>query len=372
MGSEEEKDLLDLDIDLDIDVVDGGPIFAPNVDLAERARILGDPAIAGMIHSFAAIPEPIAIIDNSTTLEFLYKNDTCKALLTRYHASELVSFAAAIWQQMGSQALTVIKQSLADPTAGFVWKGDIIFRRRDKLTLDLKAHIFPLWPDGAQHKRPPVYSVYFDDVTTDRHGYQRLYLEALLEASLLKDNETGRHVQRVNFYSRRLALALYEIAPEKWPEVDRDFIEDIGWIAAMHDIGKIGVPERIIHKNGRLDETEWVEMREHPITGALILASYPNRMAQDIARSHHERWNGSGYPFNLLEDAIPLSARIVALADVYDALRARRPYKEPMSHETACAVIERESGSHFDPGIVDAFKKVSTDFAAIHIANADE
>jgi len=359
-------------IDLEIDVVDGGPLFSPVRDFAGEERLLHDPAVAGIIRTYEAVPEPVAIIDNSSTLEFLYQNDTCRALLARYHASEITSFAATIWQQMGSQPLSAIKQSIADPTDGFMWKGDIVFKRRDKLTLDLKAHIFPLWPEGGTDKRPPLYSVYFDDVTTDRHGFQRLYLEALLEASLLKDNETGRHVQRVNFYSRRLALALYENAPERWPEVDRDFIEDIGWLAAMHDIGKIGVPERIINKNGPLNEEEWMEMREHPITGALILASFPNRMAQDIARSHHERWNGSGYPFNLFEDAIPLSARIVAIADVYDALRARRAYKEPMTHEAAVEVIVRESGNHFDPGLVGIFRRVHDEFLAIYKANADD
>ena len=359
-------------IDLEIDVVDGGPVFSPSRNHAHEDSLIHDPGIAAMLKTFESIPEPIAIIDNSPSLEFLYQNATCKVLLERYHAGELSSFAAAIWQQMGSQSLSSIKQGIGDKSNGFMWKGDIVFRRRDKLTLDLKAHIFPMWPDRDASKRPSMYSVYFDDMTTDRHAFQRLYLEALLKASLSKDNETGLHVQRVNFYSRRLALALYEIEPENWPEVDRDFIEDIGWLAAMHDVGKIGVPERIISKNGPLTEGEWVEMREHPITGALILASFPNRMAQDIARSHHERWNGSGYPFNLYEDAIPLSARLVALADVYDALRTKRPYKEPMSHEAAVAVIQKEKSSHFDPGLVEAFIRVAGDFAAIHEANADD
>ena len=367
MDPERDDAIFDLD-----EAVDGEEHpFAGVHDGAHEKLLLSDPAIAAIIKGYATLPEPIAIIENGPSLEFLFRNASCKALFARYHTSELNSFAATIWQQMGSHPLAAIKQGISDPASGFMWKGDIVFRRRDKLTLDLKAHIFPLWLEKEEEKRPALYSVYFDDMTTDRHGYQRLYLEALLKASLSKDNETGLHVQRVNFYSRRLALALYENEPENWPEVDRDFIEDIGWLAAMHDVGKIGVPERIISKNGPLSEDEWVEMREHPITGALILASFPNRMAQDIARSHHERWNGSGYPFNLFGEAIPLSARIVALSDVYDALRTRRPYKEPMSHGSAVTMIVKEGSSHFDPRLTKVFLNVAADFADIHKANID-
>ncbi len=364
-----DRDVIDLDMDVEAD--EGRPEEELRDSVREKA-LLGDRAIATIMKSYASLPEPVAIIGNGPALDFLYQNPPCKALLERYHAGETRSFAAALWRQMGPQILAAIKHGISDPAGGFMWKGDIAFKRRDKLTLDLKAHIFPLWMESEGGNRPPLYSVYFDDMTTDRHGFQRLYLDSLLKASLSKDNETGLHVQRVNFYSRRLALALYESEPEAWREIDRDFIEDIGWLAAMHDVGKIGVPERILSKNGPLTEDEWVEMREHPITGALILASFPNRMAQDIARSHHERWNGSGYPFNLLETAIPLSARIVAMSDVYDALRTRRPYKEPMSHGTAVTMIVKDGGSHFDPGLTKTFLSVASDFAAIHDANRDE
>lgn len=370
MSSEEGPDTIDLDMDMDI--VDGGPFFSPVRNFADEGRILADPAIAGIIRSYDCMVEPMAIVDNSPTLEFVYQNQACKALFARYNVNEITSFAATIWQQMGSQLLSSIKQGIGDGGSGFTWKGDLEFRRRDKLSLDLRTHIFPLWPSSAENGRPPLFSVHFDDVTTEQHGFQRLYLEALLEASLLKDNETGRHVQRVNLYSRSLALSLYESAPERWPEIDRDFIEDIGWLAAMHDVGKIGVPERIISKNGPLSESEWTEMREHPITGALILSSFPNRMAQDIARSHHERWNGGGYPFNLFEGSIPLSARIVAISDVYDALRTRRPYKLPLEHVIAVSMMAKESGSHFDPGLIEVFLGVADEFDAIHRANADE
>jgi putative two-component system response regulator len=220
---------------------------------------------------------------------------------------------------------------------------------------------------GGDH--PVAFSIYLDDITEERNGFQRMYLGALLTASLQKDNDTGKHVQRVNLYSRRMAEALYH--DPRWPQVDRDYIDDIGYLAAMHDVGKIGISERIIEKEGPLTEEEWREMREHPITGALILAGYPKRMAQEIARSHHERWNGTGYPFTLMETAIPLSARIVMIADVYDALRMKRSYKPPFEHGVAVGKIVGDRGTHFDPALVDVFVAIAGDFERIYEENAD-
>ena len=135
--------------------------------------------------------------------------------------------------------------------------------------------------------------------------------------------------------------------------MDKDFIEDIGFLAAMHDVGKIGTPDDILNKEGPLNEFEWGIMKEHTKNGAFILSSYPNPMAKEIALSHHEWWNGSGYPYNLEGTMIPLSARIVTLADVYDALRMKRSYKPAYSHEIAIQKIQQEREVHFDPEIVD-------------------
>ena len=113
-------------------------------------------------------------------------------------------------------------------------------------------------------------------------------------------------------------------------------------------------------------------MREHPINGALILDVHSSPMVKEIARSHHERWDGSGYPFALAEDDIPLAGRIVAIADVYDALRTRRPYKEPYSEEKAYGIIVSDSGTHFDPSLIEVFKDLRDDFNRIFNSMSDE
>ena len=128
--------------------------------------------------------------------------------------------------------------------------------------------------------------------------------------------------------------------------------------SAMHDIGKIGIPDRILLKPGKLDSQEWEVVKAHTTAGAQILAESSNplvQMARDIAMSHHERWDGSGYPAGLKGEEIPVAARICAVVDVYDALLARRSYKEAWTAQQALAEIRQGSGTHFDPKLVVAF-----------------
>lgn len=134
--------------------------------------------------------------------------------------------------------------------------------------------------------------------------------------------------------------------------------EDLFTAAPMHDIGKIGIPDKILHKPGKLTESEWIIMKEHPIFGAKIIGDHSDPlliMAKEISIAHHEKWDGSGYPYNLAKEDIPLSARIIAIADVYDALTTERPYKNAWSDKKAIELIKSESGVHFDPKVVDAF-----------------
>ena len=142
-----------------------------------------------------------------------------------------------------------------------------------------------------------------DDVTAENRKFLRDMFSSLLEASKLKDNDTGKHIERVNLYTSLIAKEMFN--DPRWPEVDKDFIADIGFLAAMHDVGKIGTPDNILNKEGPLSEFEWGIMKEHTINGAFILSSYPNPMAREIALSHHEWWNGSGYPYNLEGKMIP-------------------------------------------------------------------
>lgn len=188
-----------------------------------------------------------------------------------------------------------------------------------------------------------------------------------------RDPETGYHLERIRFYSRVLAetIATLKNAP---PEVDGLFIENIYLTSPLHDIGKIGIPDYILLKPGRLDDREFEIMKQHTIIGYKTLnaaakqdlkAEYLN-MSAAIALSHHEKYDGSGYPQGLRGNEIPLSARIVALADVYDALVSKRVYKEASTHEIAKSIILAEAGRHFDPMVVEAFKQCESKFLEIH------
>jgi putative two-component system response regulator len=168
-------------------------------------------------------------------------------------------------------------------------------------------------------------------------------------AAEFKDNETGDHILRMSEYSRILARQI---------GLDDGTVELIYHASPMHDIGKIGIPDRVLMKPGKLDAEEWEKMRQHPQLGADIIGIHEDLLlqaARDIALTHHEKWDGSGYPNQLKTDEIPLFGRIVALADVFDALTSVRPYKPAWTVEDAVALIRKESGSHFDPLVVDAF-----------------
>jgi putative two-component system response regulator len=141
----------------------------------------------------------------------------------------------------------------------------------------------------------------------------------------------------------------------------------------MHDIGKVGVPDRVLLKPGKLDSEEWIEMRRHAEYGLLAIENAEKElgntplldMAKSIAYSHHERWDGSGYPLGLKGDEIPISGRLMAIADVYDALISKRVYKDIYPHEVAVEIIKEERGSHFDPDVTDAFLELEQEFKRI-------
>jgi len=137
-------------------------------------------------------------------------------------------------------------------------------------------------------------------------------------------------------------------------------------------VGKIGTPDDILNKEGPLSDWEWTVMREHTKNGAFILSTYPNPMAKEIALSHHERWDGSGYPYQLSGEMIPLAARIVTIADVYDALRMERSYKPALDHNVTVHKMIEGKESHFDPFLMDIFSTVEDDFKKIYDDNKDK
>lgn len=176
-------------------------------------------------------------------------------------------------------------------------------------------------------------------------------IQRLGRAAEYKDNETGTHVLRMSHYARLIALAA---------GFSEERAEDLLNAAPMHDIGKIGIPDAILTKPGRLTKEEYTEMQRHPEIGAEILGDCDSKLlklARSVALYHHEKWDGSGYPYGLAGEDIPVEARIVALADVFDALTSKRPYKEAWPIEKALDLIREQSGKHFDPNLAPLIEK---------------
>ncbi len=185
---------------------------------------------------------------------------------------------------------------------------------------------------------------------------------SLVKLAESRDDNTGAHIERVAQICRLLASNLRR--RKKYQNyIDDDYIEKITQVSPLHDIGKVGIPDHILLKPGRLSVEEYELMKTHTTIGANtlleVLEKFPNsrflELAVSITNFHHEKWDGTGYPQGLAGTAIPLSARIMAIADVYDALRSKRVYKEPISHEESLKIIREESGKAFDPEIVEVF-----------------
>lgn len=199
---------------------------------------------------------------------------------------------------------------------------------------------------------------------------QMATLIAISNLAEYRDKETGRHIERTSAYCQCLAEELR--ARGAYTDLISDaFVRDIVHAAPLHDIGKMGIPDHILNKPGRLTAEEFDVMKTHVTIGTdtlkKVLAKYPKnafiRMGLDIAGTHHERWDGKGYPAGIAAENIPLSGRIMALADVYDALRSRRVYKEGFTHNDSVRIITEGRGTQFDPVVVDAFLSIEILFA---------
>jgi len=315
---------------------------------------------------FKASIFPILIINKQ--LRIIYTNEACEKMFLGFPNLAGKYFFDLFGKAFEIEDARKIRETVVNGGNGFTWKGSAQLKTRHTVSVQIRVYIFPL---EMNLKTPGDFVVMFDDFTEENKKLLRSVFLSLLEASKLKDNDTGEHIIRVNEYSKRLAEELFKIGGEAYKRIDADFIDNIGFLAAMHDVGKIGTPDDILNKEGPLSDWEWTVMREHTKNGAFILSTYPNPMAKEIALSHHEKWNGTGYPFQLEGEMIPLSARIVTIADVYDALRMERSYKPSLPHEVSIQKIIDESGRHFDPNLIEIFKTITGDFKKIYETHSD-
>ncbi|MBU0467617.1 MAG: HAMP domain-containing protein [Candidatus Omnitrophica bacterium] len=181
-----------------------------------------------------------------------------------------------------------------------------------------------------------------------------------------KDQDTGSHILRISYYAQALAKKM---------KMDSTFVKDIFYAAPMHDIGKIGIPEKILLKRGKLSEEEFEIIKTHTSIGAAILNGSSSeflQMAFVIALTHHERWDGSGYPQGLKGEDIPMAGRITAIVDAFDALVSRRPYKEPFEDSNALDIIAASRGTHFDPQVCDSFLAIKDEILSIEKTYQDK
>ena len=217
-----------------------------------------------------------------------------------------------------------------------------------------------------------------EDQVKEIQDSQMSTIFALAKLAESRDDETGKHIERVQSFCKSLVVKLGETSKYK-RSINGKYIDNLYHANPLHDIGKVGISDNILLKPGKLTAEEFEIIKTHTTIGSQTLeyvsASYPKNafinMGIELSRSHHEKWDGSGYPDGLTGEDIPLSARILAVSDVYDALRSKRPYKEAFPHKKSVEIISKDSGSHFDPEIVKTFLEIEEEFKKIHESLSD-
>ncbi len=241
-----------------------------------------------------------------------------------------------------------------------------------EVTARVDVHLSLLQARRELKQQNALLEIKVDERTRELSLTRRVIIEAMASLAESRDSETGDHVLRTKYYVQALANRL-----RNHPRFS-DFLqtvrpEELGQSAILHDVGKVGVRDHILLKPGKLTPEEFEEMKKHAVYGYEIISKARKRLgknsflllAEQIAWCHHEKWNGSGYPRGLVGDEIPIPARLMAVADVYDAIISRRVYKEAMGHDMAVNIIIEGKGQHFDPCVVDAFMDLRETFMKI-------
>ena len=256
-------------------------------------------------------------------------------------------------QETGFKTKSLLAMPLRHPSEGIIGTFEI---------LNPKDQCFHELNIGIAHNFSVIAAVSFVNMrlrTSLQHSYLDT-LERLGHVAEYKDEDTYQHIQRIRFSSQVIAEQM---------QTSQEFQENIFHASAMHDIGKVGIPDYILNKPGKLDADEWRIMQTHAANGGSILKGSQSailQMSERIAMSHHEKWNGQGYPNGLKGDEIPLEAQIVAVADVFDALTQKRVYKKAWPLNEALNLIQHERGQHFAPEVVDAFFACKDKIIQIH------
>lgn len=207
---------------------------------------------------------------------------------------------------------------------------------------------------------------------------QEATIHAMASLAEWRDTETGAHIKRTQSYVKALAVHMARL-PQYADRLTPDAIYWLYLSAPLHDVGKVAIADTVLHKPGPLTDEEYEAMKEHTTLGRSVLASADKllgensflKIASDIAYCHHERWDGKGYPRGITHEEIPLSARLMSIADVYDALRSKRVYKPAMPHKTAVRIIVDGRGTQFDPDVVDAFLSIEAQFSKVATRYSD-
>jgi HD-GYP domain-containing protein (c-di-GMP phosphodiesterase class II) len=317
---------------------------------------------------FAGVEVQATVADNLLRQDFLSRTEhalTLEVIMVLALGIAVTLLVARVGLPVGTIAATVLLVA--------IW-----FAMRWQLAAkgEYLSPVFPIIGMMASLGAATLARIAQERRRADRAGHdtdmaQRLMVRSLLSLTEVRDADTGRHSRRIQQYSRLLAEELSQ-HPAFRDYLTPEHIDLLASLAPLHDIGKVGVSDHLLHKEGELTPDEYQEMKKHPSYGLDVINNAQRdvgasenqilSMAKDIVYTHHEWWNGKGYPRGIKGTAIPVAGRLVAVVDVYDALTARRRYRQPVSHEEAVHLIVAGRGTHFDPDVVDAFVRAARRF----------